>query len=323
MAAERAGRSPEQVRVVAVSKTKSANVIQQLFNAGHRVFGENYVQSSLRRPLRFQFFSFNLADFAGSIWVLEIHDNNALEEMRLPSDIQWHFIGICKATKSKHFGGVPNLHMVESVDDKKVKIQNYYYLLIAIFGPGAMLTSQEEPSETILNVCKKQQLEIIEDVLENMLALLSRAKGLDDDVREDNIRVHQIANHLDRAVVSLGRNPLKILVQVNTSGEESKHGVEPSQCVELVEHVRMSCPNLIFSGLMTIGMLDYSSTPENFNTLRKCRTEVCDALGIPEDQCELSMGMSADFEQAIQMGSTNVRIGSIIFGPREYPKKNQ
>ncbi|KAG0491899.1 hypothetical protein HPP92_005297 [Vanilla planifolia] len=222
MAAERAGRSPEQVRVVAVSKTKSANVIQQVYNAGHRVFGENYVQELTEKA------------------------------PQLPSDIQWHFIGNLQSNKVKALlGGVPNLHMVESVDDKK------------------------------------------------------------------------IANHLDRAVVSLGRNPLKILVQVNTSGEESKHGVEPSQCVELVEHVRMSCPNLIFSGLMTIGMLDYSSTPENFNTLRKCRTELCDALGIPEDQCELSMGMSADFEQAIQMGSTNVRIGSIIFGPREYPKKNQ
>ncbi|PKU86002.1 hypothetical protein MA16_Dca001833 [Dendrobium catenatum] len=79
---------------------------------------------------------------------------------------------------------------------------------------------------------------------------------------------------------------------------------------------------------MTIGMLDYSSTPENFNTLRRCRNEVCEALGIPEEQCELSMGMSADFEQAllilqIEMGSTNVRIGSTIFGPREYPKKDK
>nr|CAB3463933.1 unnamed protein product [Digitaria exilis] len=50
--------------------------------------------------------------------------------------------------------------------------------------------------------------------------------------------------------------------------------------------------------------------------------KVCKELGIPEEQCELSMGMSADFEQAIEMGSTNVRVGSTIFGAREYPKKN-
>ncbi|XP_020591955.1 proline synthase co-transcribed bacterial homolog protein-like isoform X2 [Phalaenopsis equestris] len=171
---------------------------------------------------------------------------------RLPADIEWHFIGNLQSNKVKALlGGVPNLDMVETVDDEK------------------------------------------------------------------------IANHLDRAVANLGRKPLKVLVQVNTSGEESKYGVEPSGCVELAKHVKLRCPSLIFSGLMTIGMLDYSSTPENFKTLRNCRTEVCEALGIPEEQCELSMGMSADFEQAIEMGSTNVRIGSTIFGPREYPKKDK
>ena len=63
---------------------------------------------------------------------------------------------------------------------------------------------------------------------------------------------------------------------------------------------------------------DYSSRPENFVSLAACRTEVCAALGLPEDQLELSMGMSGDFEQAIEMGSTNVRVGSTIFGARQY-----
>ncbi|CAI0626009.1 unnamed protein product [Linum tenue] len=120
---------------------------------------------------------------------------------------------------------------------------------------------------------------------------------------------------------SLGRKPLKVFVQVNTSGEESKMGVEPSECMELAKHVSERCLNLEFCGLMTIGMLDYSSTPENFKTLANCRSEVCKALGIEEEQCELSMGMSNDFEQAIEMGSTNVRVGSVIFGAREYAKK--
>ncbi|CAN1811196.1 Pyridoxal phosphate homeostasis protein [Linum perenne] len=134
----------------------------------------------------------------------------------------------------------------------------------------------------------------------------------------------QIASRLDRVVESLGRKPLKVFIQVNTSGEESKYGVEPSSCVELAKHVRENCTNLEFGGLMTIGMLDYSSTPENFKgcqTLASCRSEVCKALGIEEEQCELSMGMSNDFEKAIEMGSTNVRVGSIIFGAREYAKK--
>ncbi|KAI4371151.1 hypothetical protein MLD38_019417 [Melastoma candidum] len=83
----------------------------------------------------------------------------------------------------------------------------------------------------------------------------------------------------------LGGKPLKVLVQVNTSGEESKSGVEPSGCVELARFVTQNCPNLEFCGLMTIRMLDYTSTPENFKTLSTCRTDVCKALGIPEEKC--------------------------------------
>ncbi|XP_068658161.1 uncharacterized protein [Aristolochia californica] len=219
-AAEKSGRPVDRVRVVAVSKTKPVSLIQQVYDAGHRCFGENYVQEIVEKA------------------------------PQLPGDIEWHFIGHLQSNKVKAIlSSVPNLHMVESVDDEK------------------------------------------------------------------------IANHLDRAVAGLGREPLKVLVQVNTSGEASKSGVEPSGCVELAKHVQLSCPNLEFSGLMTIGMLDYTSTPENFRTLATCQTEVCKALGINEEQCELSMGMSGDFEQAIEMGSTNVRIGSTIFGPREYPKK--
>ncbi|XP_060972986.1 uncharacterized protein LOC115707711 [Cannabis sativa] len=219
-AAERSGRGPQSIRVVAVSKTKPVSLLRQVYDTGHRCFGENYVQEIVEKA------------------------------PQLPDDIEWHFIGNLQSNKVKLLlNGVPNLAMVESVDDEK------------------------------------------------------------------------IANQLDRFVASLGRKPLKVLVQVNTSGEVSKSGVEPSGCVELAKHVSLRCPNLEFSGLMTIGMLDYTSTPENFKALANCRTEVCKALGITEEQCELSMGMSGDFELAIEMGSTNVRIGSTIFGAREYPKK--
>lgn len=219
-AAERCGRGSDRIRVVAVSKTKPVPLLRQVYDAGHRCFGENYVQEIIEKA------------------------------PQLPDDIEWHFIGNLQSNKVKPLlNGVPNLAMVETVDDEK------------------------------------------------------------------------IANHLDRVVGNIGRNPLRVMVQVNTSGEESKHGVDPAGCVELVKHVALGCPNLEFSGLMTIGMLDYTSTPENFKTLAKCRREVCKALGIVEEQCELSMGMSGDFELAIEMGSTNVRIGSTIFGAREYLKK--
>lgn len=53
----------------------------------------------------------------------------------------------------------------------------------------------------------------------------------------------------------------------------AKFGVEPSGCVELAKHVCLNCPNLEFCGLMTIGMLDYTSTPENFKVFLYLRTQ--------------------------------------------------
>ncbi|KAL6553323.1 hypothetical protein OROGR_007165 [Orobanche gracilis] len=122
------------------------------------------------------------------------------------------------------------------------------------------------------------------------------------------------ANLLDRVVEKIGRKPLKVFVEVNISGETSKFGAQPVLCVDLLKHIVTECPNLEFCGLMTIGMLDYSSTPENFKTLSNCKREVCTSLGLPEEKCELSMGMTTDFERAIEMESTTVRIGTAIFG---------
>ena len=109
---------------------------------------------------------------------------------------------------------------------------------------------------------------------------------------------------------------------MNTSGEASKHGVEPNAATALARHIVNECaPALAFRGLMTIGMPDYTSRPENFECLRKCREEVCAALGLDVNAVELSMGMSGDFEAAVEMGSDSVRVGSSIFGARDYSKK--
>ncbi|GLC39504.1 hypothetical protein PLESTF_001853800 [Pleodorina starrii] len=219
-ASERAGRA-QPVRLVAVSKTKPVEALQEAYDAGQRVFGENYVQEMLDKA------------------------------PALPSDVQWHFIGHLQSNKVKAIvESVPNLAMVETVDSTK------------------------------------------------------------------------LADKLNRAVETAGRSqPLPVMVQVNTSGEESKYGVEPGECVQLAAHIAKSCPHLRLAGLMTIGMPDYSSRPENFQCLAECRTQVAAALGLVSEQLELSMGMSGDFEQAIEMGSTNIRVGSTIFGAREYPTK--
>lgn len=120
---------------------------------------------------------------------------------------------------------------------------------------------------------------------------------------------------------------LRIMVQVNTSGEESKSGVEPQDALPLCKHIIEKCPHLQLAGFMTIGSIARSkvTTPENENedfvTLRETRDKVAKELGWEESKLELSMGMSADFEGAIRMGSDEVRVGSDIFGERP-PKKD-
>ncbi len=98
----------------------------------------------------------------------------------------------------------------------------------------------------------------------------------------------------------------RILVQVNTTGEQQKSGCAPNDAAALVDHAR-SC-DLEVAGLMTMGPTDRSNPAPAFERLRKLSDEV----GV----AELSMGMSADFEVALAEGSTMVRVGSALFGPR-------
>ena len=109
---------------------------------------------------------------------------------------------------------------------------------------------------------------------------------------------------------------LPVLLEVNTSGEESKHGVAPSGAAPLLEGVLQYCPALRVQGLMTVGPLtdDETAVRSAFALLRRLRDSLSERFGYPLK--ELSMGMSGDFKWAVQEGSTMVRIGSAIFGKR-------
>ncbi|GMH34302.1 hypothetical protein BSKO_02136 [Bryopsis sp. KO-2023] len=145
-------------------------------------------------------------------------------------------------------------------------------------------------------------------------------EGVPNLAMVETVHSVKVANKLNQTVADLGRPPLGVMVQVNTSGEESKNGIEPKDVNGLAKHIHEECKSLKLAGLMTIGMPDYTSRPENFLALLQCRNEVCKELGLEPDTLEVSMGMSGDFEQAIEMGSTNVRVGSAIFGARDYSK---
>ena len=132
-------------------------------------------------------------------------------------------------------------------------------------------------------------------------------------------RVHsvdglELASSLSRHAVAAGKT-IRTLVQVNVSGEASKHGVEPAALFELVERV-VVMPGLALDGLMSIGPLEggAEAARASFVETRRLRDAAEQKLGIALP--ELSMGMSADFEAAIEEGSTLVRIGAALFGPR-------
>lgn len=110
---------------------------------------------------------------------------------------------------------------------------------------------------------------------------------------------------------------MDIFIQVNTSYEASKFGVAPEQALNLVEAIR-HFDRLNLKGLMTIGL--FSSETERvrkcFKLLRDIRESVLD---INPEVKELSMGMSGDLETAIEEGATIIRVGTAIFGQRNFP----
>ncbi|KAL3669781.1 hypothetical protein V7S43_005160 [Phytophthora oleae] len=210
----------QQCTLVAVSKTKPLEDLQEAYEADQRHFGENYIQELVQKaPL-------------------------------MPADVKWHYIGHVQSNKAKPLvRDVPNLFVVETVDSIK------------------------------------------------------------------------IANALNKASGEFRTEKLNVLVQVNTSEEDQKSGIDTDGSVELARHIVASCEHLNLTGLMTIGRYG-DTTSECFDRLVACRKLVAEAIGKAETDLDLSMGMSGDFELAISCGSTHVRVGSTIFGVRNYAKKD-
>ena len=212
-AAIKAGRSPEEIRLVAVSKIKPAEMVKEAIEAGQRIFGENYIQEAVAK-------------------VEEIGNEG----------IEWHFIGHLQSKKAKYAAGVFTL--IHSVDSLK------------------------------------------------------------------------LAKEIDKHAAKKG-TVQEILIQVNTSGEESKSGATDASVIELVREVA-TLEHVAVKGLMT--MPAFFDDPEGarpyFRQLRLIKERI-DSLAIPGvEMKELSMGMSGDFEVAIEEGATLVRVGTAIFGAR-------
>lgn len=132
----------------------------------------------------------------------------------------------------------------------------------------------------------------------------------------------RLANGLNTAwekIQNDNKNPLSVLIQINTSGEETKNGVPPTEASALYKHIIENLKNLKLEGVMTIGAFgfDYSTGPNpDFVSLKNVHKQICEENNLEPNAVQVSMGMSDDFENAIEAGSTIVRVGSAIFGFR-------
>ena len=126
----------------------------------------------------------------------------------------------------------------------------------------------------------------------------------------------ELADALDRQVQD--REPMDVLVQVNVSGEATRFGCREDAVGRLVQEVGRR-PHLRVRGLMT--MAPFTEDPEAarpiFRRLRELRDDAARALSLEPSALSLSMGMSNDFEVAIEEGADFVRIGTALFGARD------
>lgn len=128
----------------------------------------------------------------------------------------------------------------------------------------------------------------------------------------------ELATRLERICVEENRTRLTVLVQVDLGGEATKSGIEENQLSALVDYLKV-CRRLSFAGLMVLP--PYFDNAEEarpyFRKLREIRDRLAVENAFGNGWGELSMGMSHDFEIAIEEGATIVRVGTAIFGERE------
>jgi len=126
-----------------------------------------------------------------------------------------------------------------------------------------------------------------------------------------------LARRLERLCAEEGRDELPVLIQLDLAGEASKSGASEADLKELVQTLR-ACERLRLSGLMTLPPFfdDAERARPFFRRLRELRDELQAGGAFAEGRGELSMGMSNDYEVAVEEGATMVRVGTAIFGER-------
>lgn len=131
-----------------------------------------------------------------------------------------------------------------------------------------------------------------------------------------------LAEEINKRAEAIGKIQ-KILIQVNVTGEDSKSGVSPDDAAELCREIS-KLNNVRIMGLMTISVSGYTYEENRsvFDSLAVLAARIDDMKIDNVSMKELSMGMTHDFDAAIAAGATMVRVGTAIFGARDYGAKN-
>ena len=208
---------------------------------------------------------------------------------------------------------------------------------------AASVRSGRDPSEIrLVSVSKTHSAEVLREAIQAGISVfgenkVKEAEGKIVDLGRDGIEWHLIghlqsnkarkavrlfdyihtvdsvdlAERLERICFEEGRERLDVLIQVDLAGEETKSGIPEVDLPSLIEYLT-SCERLKLVGLMILPPFfdDPEATRPYFKRLREIRDDL-----LPGG--ELSMGMSHDFEVAIEEGATIVRVGTAIFGERE------
>ena len=125
------------------------------------------------------------------------------------------------------------------------------------------------------------------------------------------------SNKINQALACVDAIELPVFIEVNVSGEDTKHGCSPTDVPALIEAVSSSA-HLSLAGFMTVALNSSAETDvrRGYAQLRQLRDRSAKELGLPTGALDLSMGMSNDLEWAIAEGATIVRVGTAVFGAR-------
>jgi hypothetical protein len=186
---------------------------------------------------------------------------------------------------------------------------------LRLFGENRVQEWQQKQPvvSRLINRSGQIQMHLIGPLQSNKTA---KAAELFDAI--DTIDSLRIAARVNQTATEL-KKKLPVLIEIKLSHEETKHGLAPQELPALLEQLK-PLESLVPSGLMTVPPWseDAETARPYFRELRRLRDETA---GRWPTVTQLSMGMSNDFAVAIEEGSTYVRIGTAIFGKRQYPER--